>query len=50
MIFDTDGFEYDPCWDCVYWRGFCQFNGPGHCTGQPLKDCDDGLFEPLIID
>lgn len=23
MIFDDDGFEYDPCWDCPYWSHGC---------------------------
>lgn len=23
MIWDDDGFENDPCWDCPYWKGVC---------------------------
>ena len=23
MIFDDDGFEYDPCWDCPFWDFVC---------------------------
>lgn len=27
MIFDEDGFEYDPCWDCLFWSTGCRADG-----------------------
>lgn len=34
MIFDEDGFEYDPCWDCPFWVHGC--HGDGNCPEDDL--------------
>lgn len=51
MIFDDDVFDYDTCWDCVFWYDGYGCCGPhvGHCTGEPDTVLPDGSFIPLVV-
>lgn len=38
MIFDEDGFEYDPCWDCPHWKDGYGCSCNSHCPIDDLID------------